>query len=312
MLTIFGTITMDTVHTPTKILDMIPGGSSMYAGLAASHFVRPNMVAAAGTDFPAEYMDIMSQKADTRGLSVMDGKTFHYAARYESRFERRVDLREEPNIIRDYEPHVPPEYRGSGFVYLANSDPHHQIAALKQFDTPKFSMFDTISVWISTKMDALRRLAGMVDAVVVNDSEARLLACQESVVECARIIHAWGPRYTIIKRGEHGSVLFVEGGRGGIYPLPGFLTDTVVDPTGAGDAFGGALMGHLSAGGDRPVTPARIRESSMYGNVAGSFAVAGYGLEGMIRLDRQTLEARFGSYRSMLCADSPDTRPAKE
>lgn len=296
MLTVFGSVVLDTIHTPEGTYADGLGGSSIYAAISASRFARPNLVGRGGGDLPESHIRMLDGMMDTGGLGGMDGRTFRYEARYLDNFQTRQDIRVEPNVPDGYVPRVPEGYRGSELVYLANEDPVHQLRVLEQFDGPGFVMCDTIGYWIQNRRDDVMRVFGSVDAAIINDGEARELTGAYNLVRCARTISEWGAKHVIIKKGEHGSILF-SGGRA--FPLPAYPLDTVADPTGAGDAFAGAVMGHLASGG-RTDLPA-LRRACMYGNVMGSFAVERAGTAGLTEPADGAVEGRVQEYRSMVC-----------
>ena len=294
MLTIFGSIVLDTIHTPSGSYSDTLGGASTYAALAAGHFVRPGLVARGGGDLKESHMRMLHDTVDIRGLGGLDGKTFRYEAAYLDNFCTRRDIRVEPNVPEGYEPHVPEAYRKSEFVYLANEDPAQQMSVLEQFDGPDFAMCDTIGHWIRTRREDVVRVLGAVDAAIMNEEEAAELAGSPNLEQCASTISGWGARYVIIKRGAHGSVLF-DGSDS--LPLPAYPVKAVVDPTGAGDAFGGALMGHMARIGSADSDS--LRRACIYGNVAGSLAVERMGTEGLIPPDADRMESRAVHYRSL-------------
>ena len=296
MLTVFGTVALDTIRTPKRTLRGVLGGAAAFAAVSASNFVRTGLVAAVGGDLPARHRRILSERVDLRGLSVREGqRTFRYDGRYDRTLSARTTLKTELNVISGYEPVVPEPYRKSGFVYLANNDPEQNISLIGQFDRVRFSMCDTIDFWISTKRAAVIRMMGEVDAVVINDEEARLLTKEHNLTRCAKRMAEWGARYVIIKKGEHGSLMF----RGGdmVFAAPGFPLEDVVDPTGAGDSFAGAMMGYLA--GKATARASEIRRGVVYGNVAGSFAVEGYGLDGLLGIRKGDIRRRARLYERM-------------
>ena len=297
MLTIFGSIVLDTIHTPGGSYSDTLGGASTYAALAASHFVRPGLVARGGGDLEEPHMRMLQDAMDVRGLGGLDGKTFRYEAAYLDNFCTRRDIRVEPNVPDGYEPHVPEAYRGSGFVYLANEDPAQQMSVLEQFDGPDFAMCDTIGHWIQNRREDVIRVLGAVDAAIMNEEEAAELTGSANLELCARTISGWGARYVIIKRGARGSVLF-DGSDS--LPLPAYPVETVVDPTGAGDSFGGALMGYMARTGSADSDS--LRRACIYGNVAGSLAVERMGTEGLTPPDAYRMESRAVRYRSLMSA----------
>ena len=244
MLTVFGSVAFDTIGTPTKVLKNVLGGAATFASISASFFVKPGLIAVIGKDFPKEYHKILSKRLDLKGLAIKDGKTFRYSGVYDKTLSSRRTLRTDLNVLKNFKPTVPDSYRKSEFVYLANNDPDQNTALIKEFDNVKFSMCDTVDFWISTKRPSVIRMFKQVDAVVINDEEARLLTKEFNLIKCAKKIMNYGPKYVIIKKGEHGSLLFFEDL---IFSSPAVSLENVVDPTGAGDSFAGAMMGYLTS-----------------------------------------------------------------
>ncbi len=296
MLIIFGTLVLDTIHTPSTVNKEILGGSCSYAALASSLFTKTHLVAVVGSDFPQAHIDTLAQRMDVKGLTIMQGRTFRYEARYENDFESRVDMVVEPNITADFKPVLTQEYMESDYVYLANSDPAQQIALLEQLGDTKMVMCDTITHWIETKRNDVIRLLGMVDATIINDVEARVLTGKRNLWDCAHIMMEWGSPSVIIKKAEHGSILFHEEEA---YSLPAFPLSRVLDPTGAGDSFAGAVMGYMDSTGS--TGPEGLRKACLYGNVLGSFVVEKYGMEGILSLTRDMIRERAQAYSDMLC-----------
>ena len=264
MLTIFGTVSLDTIRAPGGSYADMPGGSAIYAAISASRFTRPRLVGRGGRGIPRPHIKMLHTMMDTGGLSGMDGGTFRYEARYLDDHHRK-DIRTEFGIPEGYRHRVPDEYRGSGLVCLANEDPGQQLRVLEQFDGPNFVMCDTINYWIRNKRDDVVRVFGSVDTVIINDGEAGELTGCRTTAQCARIISGWGAEHVVIKRGGRGSILF-SGGRE--FPLPAYPLDGVADPTGAGDAFAGAVMGYLARVGSADLRS--LRRACIYGNVMGS------------------------------------------
>ena len=296
MLTVFGTLVLDTIHAPGWNRTDMLGGSATYAAMSAGLYTRPGLVACVGTDMPKEHIKMISDHTDTQGLKTIPGETFRYEARYENHFERRIDIGVKVGVTEKYRPTIPDRYRESEFVYLANSDPHQQKQVLEQFESPRLTMCDTIQHWIGTKNDEVVELAGMVDGVILNADEARSLAGQHNLTRCARIIQGWGAKFVVVKKAEHGSILFIDDT---IYPMAGFPLDDLVDPTGAGDSFAGSMMGYLDSVNGTSNT--HLRRACVHGNVLGSFAVSGIGTAGLAGLDRKSVEGRARQYAEMLC-----------
>ena len=271
------------------------GGAAVFASIAASNFARTGLVAVTGRDFPRRYLDMLGRRVDLRGLSVRDGRSFRYDGRYDRTLGSRTTLKVELNVLDGFRPDVPDDYRRAGFVYLANNDPDQNIRLLREFDRVRFSMCDTIDFWISTKRRSVVRMIKSVDAVVINDEEAKMLTGESNLVRCAGRMMGWGARFVVIKKGEHGSLMF-HGDE--VFPSPGFSLGDVVDPTGAGDSFAGAMIGYMAGRGSTSM--ATIRRAAVYGNILGSFAVEGYGLDRLLRVGRRDIAARLRAYERMV------------
>ncbi|MBM3895139.1 MAG: sugar kinase [Thaumarchaeota archaeon] len=295
MLTVFGSTALDTIRTPSKVLKDVLGGAATFAGIAASFFVDTGLIAVVGSDFPKKYHNILSKRLDLQGLVVKNGKTFRYDGRYDNTLSTRKTLKTELNVLADFTPVVPESYRKSKYVYLANNDPDQNVAMIREFDRVKFSMCDTIEYWISTKRSSVIKMIRGVNAVVINDEEAKLLTKEYNLIRCARKIMGWGTDYVIIKKGEHGSLLFFEDV---IFPSPAFSLETILDPTGAGDSFAGAMIGYLASLNNTALSA--IKKAVVYGNVVGSFAVEKYGLDGLLALTKSKIEKRIKHYEKMI------------
>ena len=294
MLTVFGSTALDTIRTPTKVLKDVLGGAATFAGISASFFVNTGLIAVIGKDFPKKYHKILASRLNLDGLSVKNGKTFRYDGKYDETLSTRITLRTELNVLENFHPVVPEQYKKSQFVYLANNDPDQNVALIKEFDRVKFSMCDTIEFWISTKKASVVKMFKQVDAVVINDEEAKLLTKESNLIKCAKKIMDWGTEYVIIKKGQHGSILFFEDI---IFPSVGLPIENVVDPTGAGDSFAGAMIGYLTS--KKKTDLATIKKSAICGNVMGSFAVQGYGLEGLLRINKMDIKKRIALYEKI-------------
>ena len=294
MLTVFGSTALDTIKTPTRTLKDVLGGAATFASISASFFIKPGLIAVVGKDFPKKYHKILAQRLDLDGLVIENGKTFRYSGSYDKTLSLRTTLRTDLNVLKNFKPTVPENYKKSKFVYLANNDPDQNISLIKEFDNVKFSMCDTIDFWISTKRTSVIKMFKTVDAVVINDEEAKLLTKEFNLIKCAKKIMSWGTKYVIIKKGEHGSLLFFEDV---VFSSPAFSLEKVVDPTGAGDSFAGAMMGYLSSRNKTDLNT--IKKSIAYGNVMGSFAVEGYGPEVLLRIKKSDIKKRITQYEKM-------------
>ncbi len=295
MLTVFGSTALDTIRTPKKVLKDVLGGAATFAAISASFFEKPGLIAVVGTDFPKKYHNLLKKYVDLKGLSVLDGKTFRYDGKYDKTLSSRETLKTELNVLGDFKPNVTDEYKKSDFVYLANNDPEQNAKIIKEFDNVKFSMCDTIEFWIKTKRNAVITMIKSVDAVVINDEEARLLTKEENLIRCAKKMMDWGAKYIVIKKGEHGSLLFHEDV---IFSTVGFSLESILDPTGAGDSFAGAMIGYLAS--QKKTSFSEIKKSIIYGNVMGSFAVERYGVSGLTRLKRKDITNRVKLYKKMI------------
>jgi len=295
VLTVFGSTALDTIRTPTKILKNVLGGAATFAGISASFFVDTGLIAVVGSDFPKKYYNLLAKYLDLRGLTIENGKTFHYDGSYDETLSVRKTLKTDLNVLKTFKPTVPEEYRKSKFVYLANNDPEQNVTLIKEFDKVKFSMCDTIEFWISTKRNAVIKMIKTVDAVVINDEEAKLLTKEHNLIKCAKKMMDWGVKYVIIKKGEHGSLMFYQDL---LFPSVGFSLEDVVDPTGAGDSFAGAMIGYLAS--KNSTSFSAIKKAVVFGNVLGSFVVEKYGVDGLIQLKNKNIKKRIKQYEKMI------------
>jgi len=295
MLTVFGSVALDTIRTPSKILKNALGGAATYAAISASFFVKPGLIAVIGRDFPKNYHNILNKFVDLKGIVHANGKTFRYDGSYDQTLSYRTTNKTELNVLGGFRPTVPEEYRKSEYVYLANNDPAQNTKIIKEFDKVKFSMCDTIDFWISGKRSDVIKMMGVVDSVVINDEEAKLLTKTHNLITSAKKIMEWGTKYVIIKKGEHGSLLFYDDI---VFPSPAFSMENIVDPTGAGDSFAGGMIGYMASKNSTKIST--IREAAVYGNIMGSFAVEKYGVYGLTNLKKSQIQNRFKKYRKMV------------
>ncbi|MDI1494784.1 MAG: Ribokinase-like protein [Cenarchaeum symbiont of Oopsacas minuta] len=297
MLVVFGSVALDTIRTPTKTLRCQFGGAATFASISASFFTKTGLLAVVGSDFPKKYSNVLAKRINLSGLNIKKGKTFHYDGRYDKTLQNRTTLKTELNVLDGFKATVPDKYKRSKFVYLANNDPEQNIRVLGEFEKVKFSMCDTIDFWIHTKRAAVKKMIAIVDAVVINDEEARLLVKEHNLVRCAKKISKMGAKYVIIKKAEHGALFFYEDT---VFASPGFPIPDPVDPTGAGDSFAGAIIGYMANANSS--SPATIKKAITYGNVMGSIVVQGYGTAPLLRLKKATIEKRAAKYHSIVCS----------
>lgn len=285
---IVGSTALDSIKTPTAENPRLLGGSASHAAVAASFFSLVNLVGVVGTDFPRRYLQLYQRHGvNLAGLQVEPGKTFHWSGEYEANMNNRRTLLTELGVFERFTPALPAAYQRTPFVLLANIAPGLQHHVLDQVRRPRFVAADTMDLWLNIALPDLLRLLKRLDAFVLNDSEAQQLTKEGNLLAALRKIHRLGPRYVIIKQGSHGSVL---SGPRGLFICPAYPLRKVVDPTGAGDSFAGAMMGYLAAA-NGPVE-AHIRRAMVYGSVVASFCCEGFGLQRTTRTTRAQVEKR--------------------
>ncbi len=293
MLTVFGTIALDTTRTPFRNEIKIMGGAATFASLSSSFYTRTCIVGVTGSDFPSRYREILDNRLDTRGIVTnLQDKTFHYDSTFDYDLSHRTTNKTELNVIAHFEPTIPNDYKQSKYIYLANNDPIQNIKLLEFFPTPKLTVCDTIEYWILNKRDEVIKMMSKVNGVVINDEEARLLCKTANLIKCAKMIMSWGPQFTIIKKGENGSLLFMDDY---IFPAAAYPMEEIVDPTGAGDAFAGGFIGYLAQQDNLEIKT--FKEAVVHGNVMGAFAVEDFGVKRLLAITREDIQKRFELYR---------------
>ena len=293
---IVGSTALDSIKTPRAENPRLLGGSASHAAVAASFFSPVNLVGIVGSDFPKKYVQLYRRHGiDLAGLQVAEGATFHWSGEYEVNMNNRRTLKTELGVFETFKPDLPPAYRKTPYVLLANIAPALQLHVLDQVVKPKFVIADTMDLWLNIALEDLLRLLRRIDALVLNDSEARQLTLEDNVITAARKIHRLGPKYVIVKKGEHGSIL---SGPHGLFLCPAYPLEKVVDPTGAGDSFVGGLIGHLAAA--RGSIDANLRQAMLYGSVTASFCCAGFGLSATTKTTRAKIEQRVAALRKIV------------
>jgi sugar/nucleoside kinase (ribokinase family) len=297
---VVGSVALDAVRTPTESADEILGGAASYFCLSAALFAPVRLVAVVGEDFPAEHKRLLeSRDIDLSGMQVRPGKTFRWTARYTGvRLENRETLDTQLNVFADFHPTLPQAYRDSKVVFLANIQPELQLEVLEQVRDADFIACDTMKLWLDTARPGLERLLRRVHCVLMNDEEAVQFSGQRFLPAAAREILSYGPRAVIIKRGENGSLLFT---KDRVFLAPAHPLETVRDPTGAGDAFAGGLLGAVARAGkdDEDV----LRRGMLYGSVLGSLAVEDFSVRRIVRADAREIEARLSNLVDMISLD---------
>lgn len=288
-LLVIGTLALDKVETPYDARDEALGGSATYFAYAAANFHQVGLVGVVGQDFPAPEMAALEAAGvDTRGVETAEGTTFRWGGRYEADWNTRHTLYTELGVFEHWEPKVPEALADSRYVFLANAAPAVQAAALDQCKDPEFVMVDTMNLWIDIAKPDLLALLKRVDGIVLNDEEARMLTGQRNLIRAAKEVLQLGPKYVVLKKGEHGAFLVGEDAH---FSLPAYPVENVVDPTGAGDSFAGGFMGYLAS--TRNTDPATLKRAMLYGTVTASFCVEGFSTEELAKRHRGQVESRF-------------------
>ncbi len=310
-LLVTGSIGIDTVESPAgKVVDAL-GGSSIYFAQAASFFTPVRLVGVVGDDCPADFLKPIhdNPQIDTAGLEVRAGsKTFRWHGRYHEDVNERDTVDVQLNVLAEAGPTIPPAFRDSRFVFLANTHPGLQMELLGQLDGPALVAADTMDLWIDSERDLLMQLMGQVDAMILNDSEAKLLTGQANVVAAGAELAGVVKRFVVVKKGEHGCLLFVRPARRGgpgqpgradgeVFALPSFPAANVVDPTGAGDSFAGAMMGHLAAVDSCEI--ADVRKAMAYGTVVAALELEGFSLDRLREITRADIDEKLTEFAEL-------------
>ena len=289
---VVGSVAFDTIETPTGRAEEVLGGSATHFAAAASYFAPVHLVAVVGVDFPAVEREFLAARGiDLSGLEVRPGRTFRWTGRYHEDLNVRDTVHLELNVFADFRPRVRDATRTAPFVFLANIDPALQEDVLAQFTQPTLVACDTMNHWIEGARAPLEALLPKIELLIVNDEEARLLSGETNIPRAARRILALGPRQVLIKRGEYGAILFSSGS---VFAVPAYPLEEVFDPTGAGDAFAGGLMGYLASSGDR--SEAGLRRGIVYGSVLASYIVEDFGGRRFRTLARDDIERRYRQF----------------
>ena len=298
-LLVVGSIALDTVETPFGAVTDAPGGSGAFFSAAASHLTPVRLVGVIGDDYPTDVLaPLAARGVDLAGVERATGKSFRWAGRYRHDLNSAETLDTQLGVFAAFAPKLPAEWRASKYVFLANIDPRLQHAVLDQVEAPALVAFDTMNHWITERRDDLVRLLGRVDLITLNDGEARQLTGSANLVQAARWILDRGPRFVIIKKGEHGAFLF---DRESIFFAPAFPLEQVFDPTGAGDSFAGGFMGWLAKTDDLSLN--NMRRAVVYGSAMGSFAVEKFSFERLLEVTPSELTKRFNEFRTLVTFD---------
>jgi sugar/nucleoside kinase (ribokinase family) len=297
-LLIVGTVAFDAIETPFGKTDKILGGAATFIGLSASFFnIKSGIVSVVGEDFPQEYLDLLSDRdIDISGIEIVKGgKTFFWSGRYHNDLNSRDTLVTELNVLADFQPKVPTEFQNADVVMLGNLHPMVQISVLDQMTAkPKLVVLDTMNFWMDFALAELHEVMKRVDVITINDEEARQLSGEYSLVKAAAKIHTMGPKYVVIKKGEHGALLF-HGKE--IFFAPALPLEEVFDPTGAGDTFAGGFSGFIAQ--SENISFGNMKNAIIYGSNLASFCVEKFGTERMVDLEREEVFERLKQFRAL-------------
>ncbi len=295
-LLVIGSIGIDTVETPREKRVEILGGSASFACVAASYFAQTGMVGVVGTDFPEDCMNTYKTAGiDLEGLQVQEGKTFRWSGVYAENMDNRTTLSTDLNVLESFSAELPESYRSIPYIFLGNILPSLQLHVLDQLESPTFVMLDTMDLWINIAKDDLLKAMKRVDLLTVNDSEARLLTGATTLLAAAKQLLDMGPKYILIKKGEHGSALF---SKDNLFLLHAYPLDDVFDPTGAGDTFAGAFMGALAKSGT--VDESSMRKAMLKGSVVASYGVEDFSLDRLTSITMADIDERATTLRQMM------------
>ena len=288
---IIGTVALDTIETPFGKVEKTLGGSATYASFAASFFSTPSLISVVGDDFPKKYIELMKKRdIGLEGLKII-GKTFHWEGFYEYDMNEAKTRKTELNSLEHFKVEVPEKYKDLKYVFLANIDPEQQLETLRQMNKPDFVVLDTMNFWINNKKKSLIEVIKKVDVLLLNDGEARQLFNTVNVVKAANEALSLGPGAVIIKKGEHGALLFTKNKH---FNAPGYPLENIKDPTGCGDSFGGAFIGYLAKTED--LNEKNFRRAVIYGSVIASHNAEDFGLNRLKHLTMEDIDKRYKEF----------------
>ncbi|MBI2657287.1 sugar kinase [Candidatus Woesearchaeota archaeon] len=291
---IIGTVALDTIETPFGKIENALGGSATYASFAASFFSKPALISVVGSDFPKEYVGLLEKRGiGLAGLKTA-GKTFHWDGFYEYDMNEAKTRKTELNSLEHFKAEVPKEYRGIKYVFLANIDPEQQLETLRQMKNPEFVVLDTMNFWIGHKKKQLIDVIKRADVLLLNDGEARQLFNTVSLVKAANEAISLGPKAVIIKKGEHGALLFTKKRH---FSAPGYPLENIKDPTGCGDSFGGAFIGYLAKTND--LSERNLRKAVIYGSVLASHNAEDFSLNRLRAIGMSDINKRYREFREI-------------
>jgi sugar/nucleoside kinase (ribokinase family) len=303
---VVGSVAFDSLKTPYGVREKVLGGAATYFSLSASYFTEVRVVGVVGDDFTAEHESVMNKRGvDTRGIQHTGGKTFFWKGEYGDNVNEAKTLQTDLNVFATFQPQLPAEYLNSDYLFLANIDPVLQTQVRDSMPNAKLVGGDTMNYWINDHRQNLGEMLKRVDVLLINDTEAKILAGDNSLPRAARKVLELGPKALVIKHGEYGATIFFRDGQfaGGHHPFraPALPLEEVRDPTGAGDSFAGGFMGYIASQGD--VTRNILKHAMFYGSVMGSFSVERFGTERLQSLSREEIDERFNTFRELTHLD---------
>ena len=294
-----GTVAFDAIETPFGKTDKIVGGACTYISLSAAYFNNsPHLISVVGEDFPNETITLFKARGiNTEGLQIKNGeKTFFWSGKYHKDMNTRDTLDTQLNVLESFDPVVPNSYQDCDILMLGNLTPSVQMKVIKQMETrPKLIVLDTMNFWMEIAMQDLKKVIKEIDVLTINDEEARLLSGVNSLRKAAKIILEMGPKYLIIKKGEHGALLFEDNN---IFYAPALPLEEVFDPTGAGDTFAGGFVGHLSS--CDTIDWEAMKKAIIVGSAMASFTVEKFGIEKLIELDKSQIDERINEFKNLV------------
>jgi len=287
-LVILGVIGLDDIKTPFGEVEGALGGCAAYSACAASYFTNVGIVSVAGKDLPTKFLKLLeTRKIDLSGL-VLTGKNFRWSGSYEYDMNVATTLKTELNSLTDFSPKLPKLYRNAGYLMLGNADPDLQLATISQMENKPFIVTDSMNYWISSKRESLLKVLSKSNVIVINDGEARQLMDTPNLIKAGQMLLDLGPEYVVIKKGEHGALLF---SRHGFFSAPGYPLESVKDPTGAGDSFAGGLIGYLAKTDD--TSEQNIRKAIIYGSCIASACAEDFSLNYLKTINKKEIEERY-------------------
>ena len=291
-----GSLAFDTIENVHGRRERIVGGSLTYYAYAASLFEKPKLVGVIGEDFPEAIINEMKERGiDVRGIEKEEGKTFFWEGKYSDDFLERETITTELNVFEHFDPKIPDFYKGERNVFLANIAPSLQKKVMEQLGEDKFYVMDTMNLWINIDRAGLEDVIRKVDGIILNDEEARMLTEKSYIYDAAKALKNYGISFALIKKGENGSMLYYDNK---FVVIPPYPIETVIDPTGAGDSYGGAFMGFLEEAGN--IDLKTLKKAMVYGTIVSSFTIEDFGVERLRNLKREDVEQRLGEYMEML------------